>query len=97
MNYHKAVAADSDLRRMYLDGSARFGMRQAKRYFSEIERALQIIGDNPRLGRERPEWHPPVRIHLHGSHVIVYRIEDDGKPMILRIRHRLEDWVKDPI
>jgi toxin ParE1/3/4 len=97
MTFRKAQAADRDLNRMYLEGSARFGMRRARLYWTEIHHVFELIGENPRLGRERAEFQPPVRVHVHASHVIVYRIEDDGIPTILRVRHSLEDWRGNPV
>ena len=45
---------------------------------------LSILAANPRLGKERPEFSPPVRIHHHAKHYIIYRIEEDAL-LIVRV------------
>jgi len=45
----------------------------------------------PELGRERVEFDPPVRLHLSGEHIIIYRIEADHLA-ILRILGGKQDW-----
>jgi toxin ParE1/3/4 len=44
------------------------------------------------LARERTEFDPPVRIHTHERHLIVYGLADDGV-VILRLLGGRQDWV----
>jgi hypothetical protein len=44
------------------------------------------------LARERCELDPPVRIHVHTRHLIVYRIAEDHVA-ILRLLGARHDWV----
>ncbi len=72
-----------------------FGEARAERYFRELKAAFDLIAQNPRLARERMEIAPPVRIHPHRSHLVVYFIDERGV-LILRVRHAREDWDSDP-
>lgn len=47
------------------------------------------------MARERHEISPPVRIHPFKAHLVVYRVEDNGDILIIRIRHGHEDWAGD--
>jgi toxin ParE1/3/4 len=53
---------------------------------------MALIGDNPRMARERREIIPPVRIQPFKAHLVVYLIEDDGEVLVLRVRHARGDW-----
>ncbi len=66
--------AEADIIDGYVYGAINFGRARAERYEADLRRAIGLIGDNPRLAAERSEYAPPVRIHHHGRHDIVYRI-----------------------
>lgn len=95
MTYILGPGAASDLDRIYRNGAAQFGFAQADAYVSELKRVLELLGTNPRMARLRKEIEPPVRIHPHRSHLIVYDIEGDTV-LILRIRHANENWSDEP-
>lgn len=90
MQIKKTVLADEDLIDIYLYGSQNFGQSQAERYFAEINQAFSFLADNPWVANERPEFVPPVRIHPHGKHLIVYTVEDDFL-LIVRVLHQRMD------
>jgi toxin ParE1/3/4 len=46
----------------------------------------------PTLARERSEFTPPVRIHVHESHLIVYTVTD-YHITILRLLGGRQDWI----
>jgi toxin ParE1/3/4 len=95
MMYRLTQAAREDLIQMYMEGVRQFGVAQAEKYQDDLERVFNLLGANPLLARERLELTPPVRIHPSASHLIVYKVGEDGI-LIIRIRHHLEDWVDDP-
>ena len=68
------------------------GSEQAGRYRDGLLATLERLADYPRLARERSEIDPPVRVHPHGSHLIIYLIEADDTLRILRFAHAREDW-----
>ncbi len=69
--------AEEDIIDSYLYGHVIFGRRQAEVYEQQLRHVFDIIAENPQLAAERSEYSPPVRIHHHGSHYIIYVIEDD--------------------
>jgi toxin ParE1/3/4 len=52
-----------------------------------------LIAANPRMARERLELSPPMRIYPSKAHLIIYRIEEGGDILIVRVRHGHEDWL----
>jgi toxin ParE1/3/4 len=96
MNYMLTDEASYDLDYIFLEGCRIFGLQQADRYSIELDRIFEMIAKNPRIARERLEIEPVVRAHPHKSHIIIYRIENDGVA-ILGVRHAHEDWMNDPV
>lgn len=93
--YRLTRAAEQDLRDIYRIGVEHFGRDAAERYLGGLADAFEIIAENPRLARERTEYRPPVRMHRHGSHIVVYVIEPVGV-LIVRVRHGRENWHDEP-
>lgn len=96
MTYRLTRKAEEDLVSIYVEGVRSFGVSQAERYHGELERVFEMLAENPLLARERSELSPPVRIHPHGAHVIVYLPEGGGGVLIVRVRHAHEDWARGP-
>ncbi len=92
MGYRLSDAAAADLVSIYLDGIDRFGARQADAYHDQLSVVFELIATQPHMARERAEITPPVRIHPHGAHLIVYLIEGGGGILVLRVRHARENW-----
>ena len=92
MNYVLSRKAEEDIVDIFLFGAVRFGLEQAERYHDRLARCFDFLAENPLVARERTEISPPVRIHPIGAHLVVYRINDDGKVFIIRVRHAHEDW-----
>ena len=86
MQYKTTPKADSDLVGIYVHGFKNFGEEQAEKYFSELEDCFQLLSETPLICRERTEFTPPVRIHPHGRHLVIYMIRDD-LILIIRILH----------
>lgn len=85
--------AEADIIDSYLYGIMNFGHAQADRYEQGWRHTIEIIADNPRLAAERLEYDPPVRIHHHAQHYIIYRIED-GFILIVRFLRDSVDLTK---
>jgi toxin ParE1/3/4 len=90
--YKLTRKAVDDIIVLFVEGARRFGIEQAERYHGGLERVLQMLSDNPELARERLEITPPVRVHPHGSHLVVYTVTEDRDVLIVRVRHGHEDW-----
>ena len=86
MAYKLTSEAQKDLIHIYVYGSQNFGETQAEFYFSELENCFQILSETPLICRERIEFTPPVRIHPHGRHLVIYLIQND-QTLIIRILH----------
>ncbi len=97
MVYRLTQRAEEDIIRIFREGVLLFGAEQAERYHADLEALFRLIADNPRIAREREEITPPVRIHPHKAHLIVYLIEEDSDVLIVRVRHGHEDWENDPV
>ncbi|KQP61515.1 hypothetical protein ASG40_02240 [Methylobacterium sp. Leaf399] len=83
--------ADLDIAHIYGHGERAFGIEQAERYQAGLFDAFDVLARNPHLAHERQEITPPVRIHPHGVHVIVYAVRDTGI-LIVRVLHGRQDW-----
>lgn len=64
--------------------------RDRLKNFSELEDCFQVLSETPLISRERTEFTPPVRIHHHGRHLIVYVLQID-RILIIRILHESMD------
>jgi toxin ParE1/3/4 len=89
--------AEEDVIGLYVEGARMFGEAQAERYHRQLGNVFDLIGRNPQIARERREIIPPVRVHPHKAHLIVYVVGDDGVAVILRVRHGREDWERDAV
>lgn len=85
--------AEEDLIAIHLAGVGEFGAARAEAYLADLIGTFDLLAGNPRLARIREEFEPPVRIHPHRAHIIVY--QDVGADiLIIRIRHGREDWAR---
>jgi toxin ParE1/3/4 len=86
----KTEFADVDLIDIYLYGATNFGQPVAESYFSSITQTFQFLAENPFAAMERAEFKPPVRIHPHNKHLIIYKVENDFI-LIIRVLHQKMD------
>lgn len=97
MAYKLTKKADADIITIYVEGVYEFGVAQAEKYHAELERIFELLSDSPMLARERKEITPPVRVHPHRSHLIIYSIDKNNDILIVRVRHGREDWRRNPV
>ena len=90
MNYKLSKEADNDLINLYLHGFKSFGEAQAEQYYFELEDCIKLLSKTPLMCRERTKFTPAVRIHHHGSHLIIYLIYEDYF-LIVRMLHDSAD------
>lgn len=79
-------AAEADLSAIWLQGVASWGVDQAERYADGLFAVFDLLAEFPEMARERREFTPPVRIHLSGSHLVIYQLDGQGI-QIIRILH----------
>lgn len=92
MGFRLSLAAEEDIIGIAEQGIRLFGPVQAKQYHDELFAIFALIAAYPRMARERTELSPPMRVYPFKAHLAVYRVEDDGDVLIVRIRHAHEDW-----
>lgn len=64
--------------------------KRALGYIDDLEATFQLLASSPFLSRERTEFNPPVRIHPHAHHLIIYLQTDYGID-IVRVLHENMD------
>jgi toxin ParE1/3/4 len=89
--YRLTNAAAEDVAAIFVRGAAEFGLAQAEKYHSGLERIFAFLAANPRAARERGEFSPPVRLHPFGVHIVVYRIVGEDI-LVVRVLHGRQDW-----
>lgn len=90
--YRLAPQAVADLDDIWRFSAERWSIGQADRYIDDLVRIFEMISAMPTLARERAEFKPPVRIHVHESHLIIYMIAED-RVTILRLLGGQQDWI----
>jgi toxin ParE1/3/4 len=91
MPYRTTKKVDEDIIGIYLHGVKNFGQAQAEKYHAGLEKTFALLNENPDMARERMEFHPPVHIHFHEVHVVVYVANEEGI-LILRVLPGRQDW-----
>ena len=90
MQIRRTKLADADLIDLFVYGAQQFGVSKAEIYFRELEKVQEFLAENPFLGHEREEFDPPVRIHPHKRHLIIYTIEVDYIQIVRVLHHRMD-------
>jgi len=80
-----------------VQGLEEFGHRQAESYRDGIKQTFTKLAEFPGMGRSRPDVGPTARTWPFKAHVILYREDEEGGVLILRIRSAREDWLNDPL
>lgn len=86
--YRKTRLAEDDIVNIYTQGVRDFEPRQAEIYHAGLADAFDLIASHPQLAPERHEFDPPIRLHRHRAHHILYLI-DDKEILIVRVLPRL--------
>ena len=86
----KQALVDQDLVEIWLYTYKEWGEKQADKYLDDLDTAIKLLAEQPLISRIRTELDPPVRIHHHGHHLIVYLALDDGIS-IIRVLHESMD------
>lgn len=90
--YRLSPRALADLDDIWRFSAESWSIEQADRYIDDLVRIFELIATMPTLAREHSEFKPPVRIHVHESHLIVYTIAEDHVS-IMRLLGGRQDWV----
>jgi toxin ParE1/3/4 len=90
MHIKRTKLADADLINLFVYGAQQFGLSKAEAYFQDIDKAQHFLAENPFVGNERNEFKPPVHIHPHKKHLIIYTIETDSIQIVRVLHHRMD-------
>jgi toxin ParE1/3/4 len=90
MPYRTTRKADEDIIAIYVQGAMAFGTAQAERYHTDLIGTFDLLAANPAMARLRAQFDPPLRVHPHGAHVVVY-LEDATGILIVRVLHKRQD------
>ncbi|MGL5116477.1 MAG: type II toxin-antitoxin system RelE/ParE family toxin [Beijerinckiaceae bacterium] len=89
--YELTPEALADLADIWAYGAAKWSPDQADRYTDELAHVFETLVTMPGMARERTEFVPPVRIHVHGSHLVVYVLAGNVVSVI-RVLGGRQDW-----
>lgn len=92
MPYNITERAKSDMINLYVDGTHKHGLEPAERYYAGLITQFEALALNPLLYHERTEITPPIRVCPYGVHVVIYKVQEDDRILIIRVRHGREDW-----
>ncbi len=85
-------AAQSDLEQVWDYTCQRWSEDQADTCVREIQRVIELIADNPLIGRSCEEVRTGYRRHAAGSHTLYCRIDAGGDLIdVMRILHKHMD------
>ncbi len=88
--YVFSKGAENDLVEIYHYGFINYGENKADLYIEALKEKCQFLADMPNLYPDCDEFNPPVKIHHHQKHLIIYVIETDGL-LIVRVLHERMD------
>ena len=91
MRYRLSKLAEQDLLEIWLYVAADASPERADRLVEAIGNRFELLAENPRMGRRRPEFGADVRSFVVENHVIYYR--PDKELLIARVLHGSRDQV----
>ena len=91
MSYRLSALAEKDLEDIWSYVAEDASLETADRLIDAIFDRFELLVEQPRMGRNRPEFGEGVRSIVVESHVIYYRHEQDV--LIARVLHGRRDQV----
>ena len=83
--------AECDLEGIWVFTAKMWSIEQANEYVEDLVAKFELLAKAPFIARERTEFVPPVRVHRHQSHVIIYRLS--GRDLdVVRVSHMRQNW-----
>ena len=78
--------AEKDLEAIWSYSVENWGVKKALDYLDGLDNVFRMLTNNPNISNLFQKFIPPVRIHHHNSHLIVYIVEEE-KIVIIRVLH----------
>jgi toxin ParE1/3/4 len=88
--YFLRPLAELDIADIWRNGAEHWGIDQADHYFDGMVSLFDLLSAQPEIARLRSEFNPPVRIHVYGSHIIIFETVETGIT-IIRVLHQRQD------
>jgi toxin ParE1/3/4 len=82
--------AERDIADIWTDGADRWGVAQADRYFDGMVSLFGLLSNQPEIARLRTEFNPPMRLHIYGSHIVIYETVETAI-VVIRVLHQRRD------
>jgi len=86
-------AAAEDIEIIFERSVTDFGLNQTELYYSSLKKCFDLLDNNQQMGSEATDVKSGYHRFIHQSHVIFYRISDEGI-FIIRILHKRMDIAK---
>jgi toxin ParE1/3/4 len=90
MRYVLRPRAQRDIEDIWDYSATIWNVDQAEIYIRQIQRTLQLLADDPQLGRPCDDIRASYRKHPSGSHFVFYRILNDGIEVVRILHERME-------
>ena len=84
------ATARAELAQIYDYSVAEFGPKVAEAYLTGLRNTFDRLLEFPFMGTIYPDVTPEVRVTIHRSHRVFYRIDGD-EILIVRILHKMRD------
>ena len=91
MRYIISTKATHDLEQIWQYTYLRWSEQQADRYYNLIIQKIDFIAQHPTVGRTMNDIKEGYRHYAVESHIIFYRISENGTVIIIRILHQQMD------
>ena len=88
MSHHFKIQpeAEKDLEAIWHYSVKNWGINKALEYLDGLDNVFRMLTNNPNISNLFQKFIPPVRIHHHNSHLIVYIVEEE-RIVIIRVLH----------
>lgn len=90
-HYKLTPKAIADLDPIWRYSAENWSVDQADRYIDDLIRIFELLVSMPTMARERPESTPPVRIHTHSEHLLIYTLHE-ATVLIIRVLGGGQNW-----
>lgn len=91
MAYQLTPLAERDLEDIWRFGASTWSENQADKYLDELLSVFELIARWPNFAPLRDIFEPPVHMHVHHQHVIIYNLSGDDV-IIIRILGGKQNW-----
>ena len=85
-----SAAAAKDIEAILEQSLVDFGWLQTEKYYESLKHCLELLSEHPAMGSTAEHIRAGYRRFTHESHVVFYRVNQDGI-LVIRVLHRRMD------